>query len=97
VKSYAVVSVGTVMYVLGGILADRTNIASTLKFDSTRGTWSNIAPMPERKIVFAACAIDSAIYIVRGDDLDGNAQTSVFKLDTETNEWSTHASTLHLS
>jgi hypothetical protein len=67
-----------------------TPSASVLKFDSMRGTWSQVEPMPEARRVYAACAIGSIIYVFGGRS-DLGRQTSVFKLDTEANTWSTLA------
>jgi hypothetical protein len=37
----------------------------------------------------AACVVGSDVYVFGGDDYLGNAKTSVFKFNTEINEWST--------
>jgi hypothetical protein len=75
------------MYVLGGRIGEGTT-ASVLKFDSTQDTWSEIAPMPERRFGMAACAIGGDIYAVGGYESSFQAQASVFKYDTVANEWS---------
>jgi hypothetical protein len=72
------------MYVLGG------SEGSTLKFDSTQGTWSEVAPMPERRHGCAACAVGIDIYVFGGQE-DREEQASVFKYDTMADEWSTLA------
>jgi N-acetylneuraminic acid mutarotase len=76
------------MYVLGG--NDGASIASVLKYDSTQGTWSQIAPMLAMRCGLAACAVGRDIYLY-GGSADGmnRALASVFKFDTEANEWST--------
>jgi hypothetical protein len=76
------------MYVLGGEVGHRV-IASVLKFDTTQGTWSIVAPMPASRSAFAACAVGSDIYVFGG--FDDRAQASVFKYDTVANEWRTLA------
>jgi N-acetylneuraminic acid mutarotase len=45
--------------------------------------------MPEARKKVAACAIGSDIYVFGGSAIHGNESASVFKLDTEANEWST--------
>jgi hypothetical protein len=87
------------MYVLGGADVGAVT-ASVHKFDSTQGTWSQVAPMPAVRCGHAACAIGSDIYVFGGENGDDRDQPSVFKYDTEANEWSTlapmpHASVLH--
>jgi hypothetical protein len=64
--SYATIAVGSAMYVLGGyrsIGGLRRDTASALKFDSTHGIWSEIAPLPEDRYNFAACAIGNDINV----------------------------------
>jgi N-acetylneuraminic acid mutarotase len=81
------------MYVLGGVVDIFTATDSVLKFDITRATWNEVAPMPEERRRVAACAIGSDIYVFGGDERNGlyRPRASVFKYDTETNEWSTPA------
>jgi N-acetylneuraminic acid mutarotase len=81
--------------VLGGITDNAAVLASVLKFDSTQGTWSQIAPMSEARYGHAACAIGSAIYVLGGNSCRTAPQASVFKFDTEANEWSTMAPMPH--
>jgi hypothetical protein len=91
--SHATIAVGSAMYVLGGrrmIEGFMTGTASALKFDSTYGTWSEIAPLPEARDNFAACAIENNIYVF-GGFYENEPRASVFKYDTVTNTWSTLA------
>jgi N-acetylneuraminic acid mutarotase len=82
---------GSAIYVLGGVDASAVT-GSVLKFDSTQGTWSQVAPMPAARFVFAACAINGVIYVFGGFDSEiGAVQSSVSKYDTVSNEWSTLA------
>jgi kelch-like protein 24/35 len=75
------------MYVLGGILGGAAS-ASVLKFDSARGVWSQVVPMPAARCALAACAVGSGIYTFGGRDADQEDQTSVFKYNTVANTWS---------
>jgi N-acetylneuraminic acid mutarotase len=78
------------MYVLSGF--DGTAVmASVIKFDSTQGNWSHLAPMPEPKFALGACAVGSDIYVFGGMDDGSRPQASVFKFDTVANVWTTVA------
>jgi hypothetical protein len=62
--SHDTIAVGSAMYVLGGrrmIEGFMTSTTSALKFDSTYGTWSEIAPLLEARENFSACAIENDI------------------------------------
>jgi hypothetical protein len=91
-SQHAAVAVGSVMYVLGGLI-DGGATASVLKYDSTQGTWSQVAPMSEPgRFAFAACAIESDIYVFGGQNgHDRNVRSSVSKYNTVANEWITLA------
>jgi N-acetylneuraminic acid mutarotase len=78
------------MYVLGGMY-DASRTAGELKFVSTRGTWSEVAAMPESRWALAACALGSDIYVFGGYDINNIRQNSIFKYDTVDNAWSTLA------
>ena len=77
------------MYVLGGFDGNAT--ADVLKLDITQGTWSRVAPMPEIRYAFAACAVGTDIYVFGGSAADNQPQASVYKLDILSNAWSTLA------
>jgi non-specific serine/threonine protein kinase len=97
---HAAVAVGSVMYVLGGNVGQNTVItpaASVLKFDSTQGTWSEVAPMPEVRHAFAACVVGSDIFVFGAYNNLSAAQASVFKYDTVANVWSSLDQMLHVS
>jgi hypothetical protein len=74
---------------MGGRVVQGRVAASMLKFDSTLGIWSEVAPMPFARIGVAACAIGSAIFTFGGAAAGGARSDSVFRYDTETNTWST--------
>jgi N-acetylneuraminic acid mutarotase len=94
-SDHVAVTVGPAMYVLGGgcqrnAFGDATT--SVCKYDSVQGTWSEVAPMPEGRCDFAACAVGNNIYVIGGYDVRNgisSEQQTVFKYDTETDEWST--------
>jgi hypothetical protein len=78
------------MYVLGGVVGAfrRDTTASVLKFDSAEDAWRQVAPMPEPRSDFAACAIGSDIFVFGGRNTLRTKQASVLKYDTEANTWS---------
>jgi hypothetical protein len=83
------------MYVLGGYTGADLALhmtASVLKFDSVQAIWSVVAPMPQPRCDFAACVVGSDIYVIGGVDEVDVRQGSVFRYDSENNEWSTLAS-----
>ena len=88
---HAAVAVRSAIYVLGGRGgrargANRATLCSVLKFDSTQGTWSEVAPMPAGRLACAACVIGSNIYMFGGFGGD-RLEASVFKFDTDADEW----------
>jgi N-acetylneuraminic acid mutarotase len=88
---HTTVAVGSNMYVLGGSVGeDDIKTPSVIKFDSIQGTWSDVASMPGARYCAAACAIGNDIFVFGGED-DDDFRDSVFKYDTEADEWSTLA------
>jgi hypothetical protein len=73
------------MYVFAGITR------STMKYDSSRGTWSDVAPFPEIKMNCSACVVGTDIYVFGGYSLQQVTQASILKYDTNANQWSTLA------
>jgi hypothetical protein len=69
---------------------DLLKTASVLKFDSAQGGWSLVAPMPELRWDFAACAVGKDIFVFGGSGAL-HAQSSVIKYNTEADTWSTMA------
>jgi hypothetical protein len=95
-SGHAAIAVGSAIHVLGGNvevdimgLPDYEATASVLKYDSAQGVWNQVAPLPEARENFAACAVGNDIFVFGGRDENDRAQDSVFKYDTEANEWST--------
>jgi hypothetical protein len=104
---HSAVSVGPAMYVIcseavilyepgwdlpqpPGVL----DVGHVYRYDSTQGTWSEVASMPEHRHMHAACAVGIDIYVLGGGKSihDREPQASVFKYDTVENTWSTLAS-----
>jgi N-acetylneuraminic acid mutarotase len=86
------------MYVLSGYDKGAAS-ASVFKFDTEANKWSTMAPMPAGRCAFASCVVMSNIYVFggcahRGDEDLG--QDSIFKFDTEADEWSTVAFMPHV-
>jgi hypothetical protein len=68
-SEHAAITVGSAMYVLGGIVdvddlddPDYESAASVLKYDSARGTWSQVAPLPEARVHFYILVPSGRIY-----------------------------------
>jgi hypothetical protein len=88
------VAVGTAMYVLGGFAevdGAHHSTASVLKLDIMQGIWSVAAPMPEPRHDLAACVVGSDIYVFGGRSNNSVTHDSVFKYNSEIDEWSTLA------
>jgi hypothetical protein len=74
------------MFIIGG-MSDYEVTDTTLKYESIQDYWREVAPIPALREAFASCVNKSSIYVDEG----GEDQASVFKFDTEANEWSTNA------
>jgi hypothetical protein len=70
------------------------DVGHVYRYDSTQGTWSEVAPMPEHRYMHASCAVGTDIYVLGGGKSfnDREPQASVFKYDTVEDTWSTLAS-----
>jgi hypothetical protein len=79
------------MYVFGGF----TPGESSLKFDSTHGTWSDVAGEPRAMSDSAAVAVGTDIYVFGGEDDEDDKQDDVYKYDTVADAWSTLAPMPH--
>jgi N-acetylneuraminic acid mutarotase len=89
-SAHAAIGIGTVMYVFGGQCRQwggHIIYGSTLKYDCTEGSWNRVAPMPEVRVEFAACAVGTDVYVFGGEDEDEEMQDSVFKYDTVADAW----------
>jgi len=62
------------------------------KYKVSTDTWSNIAPLPEGRKLFASAICDDYIYVIGGTDINGVTQTSVFKYNINSDVWTTVAS-----
>jgi N-acetylneuraminic acid mutarotase len=89
-SSHAAIAVGSAIYVLGGNRGVET-LTTTLKYDIAQGSWSEVAPMPAGRWGVAACAVGRDIFVFGGVCSANQLQASVFKFDTEANEWTTLA------
>jgi hypothetical protein len=84
------------MYVLGGKTRTGDIGVDVLKFDSTQGTWSEVAPAPRDIFASAAVAVGTDIYVFGGMNRDGDAEDSVSKYDTVNDTWNTLAPMSHV-
>jgi hypothetical protein len=79
---HVAVAVGSAMYVLDGLRDGGGIMGNYLKFESTQGTWSAIAPAPQHIYKSAAVAVDTDIYVFGGENEESDDSDSVIKYDT---------------
>jgi N-acetylneuraminic acid mutarotase len=83
------------MYAIGGKGTGNVYHRTVFKFDSVSGQWSEVAPMPEALVNAGVCAVGSSIFVAgglkrnAGGDLEG--VNTLYKYDTEADEWNTLA------
>ena len=65
-EQYQVVTIGTDLYVLGGIVGSSASTTEVWKLDTITQTWSAGVPMQNSRMSFAAAAINGAIYVAGG-------------------------------
>lgn len=85
-------SIGTNIYIAGGIKSnfDRTNVVEM--FDTVLGTWSTKANMPTIRARAAGFSIGNNGYCVGGIDANGTVLNINEVYDSTTNSWSTKTS-----
>lgn len=85
-------SIGTDIYIAGGIKSnfDRTNVVEM--FDTVSGTWSTKANMPTIRARAAGFSIGNNGYCVGGIDANGTVLNINEVYDSTTNSWSTKTS-----
>lgn len=85
-------SIGTDIYIAGGIKSnfDRTNVVEM--FDTVLGTWSTKANMPTIRARAAGFSIGNNGYCVGGIDANGTVLNINEVYDSTTNSWSTKTS-----
>ena len=84
----ATVAVGGFLYTFGGV--STSILASAYKFDSA--TWTPIAPLPAPLEFPTAVTDGTNIYILGGASSAGTPQTSLFRYNVATNDYTTLAS-----
>jgi hypothetical protein len=91
---YVICSEAVILYEPGWDLPqppEVLDVGHVYRYDSTQGTWSEVAPMPEHRYMHAACAVGIDIYVLGGGKSmhDREPQASLFKYDTVENTWIT--------
>jgi N-acetylneuraminic acid mutarotase len=88
-------AVGDAIYVLGGTeekeSRDKVSVNSVLKFDRRMQTWSEVAPMTEKRDDAGACVLGGDIYVFGGQNENDVVTSTTYRYKTETNEWATPA------
>lgn len=88
-QEVAVAAAGGRMYLIGGIAADRSTLASVEEYDPATNTWRFVAPMPRPRHHAAAVGIGEFVYVIGGfESIAFDAQASVYRYDIARNEWS---------
>lgn len=86
------------LYVMGGrILGDGvpkpvnealTNLNDNEVYDPKQNTWTVLSPMPTKRSDLAAAAVNSEIYVLGGESLNGTFNTNE-RYDIQNNTWAT--------
>jgi N-acetylneuraminic acid mutarotase len=76
------------VYVVGGILQDRTAAHTVEVYDPTTNSWSPVAPLPRRLHHVAVASVNERLYVIGGyEGLSFTPVASVFEYNPERNEW----------
>lgn len=89
------VAVGNHIYVLGGQHDDHLATARVLIYDTIRNKWFHGAPMPERRFHPECHVVGHDIFVFAGEagfDEETNTTWKASSYSTETNTWTTLAS-----
>lgn len=93
-RGHAAVVLDGKLYVLGGMDANGTIVATVDAYDVAAGRWESRAPMPTPRSSHMAVALDGLIYVLGGYEVT-NGQTyrssTVKAYDPATNNWSARA------
>ena len=88
-----VISVGGLVYVIGGILNGVGPVIGTVQvYNPTTNIWTTAAPMPTPRDHSGIVAIQGKIYVIGGYQFPANATLNVVEVyDTTANTWTTLA------
>ncbi|KAJ1529501.1 hypothetical protein ONE63_006274 [Megalurothrips usitatus] len=85
---HGLVSVGGILYAIGGKNEDGTIINSVERYDPNENRWFTVASLHEARYDFGCVAIDHFIYVAGGIGGQQYWLRSVERYDTLTNQWS---------
>jgi N-acetylneuraminic acid mutarotase len=89
-----IAAVGGTVYVAGGftksLLSVWNPVATLYRFDPTRNTWTELAPMPTARGALAMTEISGQLIAIGGHTEQGNS-AAVERYDPRTNTWTTAA------
>jgi N-acetylneuraminic acid mutarotase len=88
-QEVAVAEAGGRIYLIGGIAADHSILASVEEYDPSTNRWRFVAPLPRPRHHAAAVGIGELVYVIGGfGSVAFDPQDSVYRYDTVRNEWS---------
>ncbi len=93
--SHAAVELNGRMYVLFGQGGSGNFFEDLWSYDPVNNTWDEITPSgpgPVGRASHTAVVIDGAIYVLGGEDQDGNIREDLWKYDPSANTWEQKAS-----
>ena len=95
-QEVGVAALGTDVYVVGGILADRSATGRVARFDTITEEWETLAPLPgNTRLHHIGCAAaGDKLYAVGGLDRSFRGVATVFAYDPDTDRWTGVASLL---
>jgi N-acetylneuraminic acid mutarotase len=79
------------IYAAGGMVGDSgRRLATVQRYDPARDSWTSLSPLPEPVRAAAGATLGGKIYVVGGDDADGDG-TDVYAYDIAAGTWSARA------
>src|SRR5690348_14431968 len=82
------VSIGTKIYVFGGLDSTLAPYGGTQIYNTSSNKWSAVAAMPTPRWDLDAVAVNGIIYTVGGNSTEGGGSNAVEAYDPKSNSWS---------
>jgi hypothetical protein len=91
-RSYiAAAELGGQIYAAGGMVGETgRRLATFQRYDPEANSWTTLRPLPEPVRAADAAAVAGRVYVIGGDDVDGNG-TDVYAYDPARDAWRTRA------
>ena len=92
-QEVGVAALGDSVYVIGGILADRSTTGIVERYDWETDDWHSVAPLPDNIALhhIGAASAEGKIFAVGGLDRRFRAVATLFEFDPTTGEWAEKA------